>query len=279
MTRYGSRIRRATTPLLLIGALGATATACSISTQQEVQMGRQYAAQINAQLPIVEDRSVNQYMNALGQQLARQGDRNLQYYFYVVNTDVVNAFAVPGGFVYVNRGLIEETDNLSELAGVLAHEISHVELRHSAEQMERAQSANLGLNLAYILLGRPPSGVEQAAIQVGGTAFFARYGREAELEADAEAVELTVQSGINPNGMVTFFKELLAERERRPSQLERWFSTHPLTEERITRIRQLIERYPARQISNLSVNTQAYENFKAQLARYPAPPPEYRAGR
>lgn len=242
-------------------------------------MGRQYAAQINAQLPIVDDGSINQYINSLGQQIASQGGRNLRYYFYVVNTDMVNAFAVPGGFVYVNRGLIEETDNLSELAGVLAHEIAHVELRHSAEQMERAQSANLGLNLAYILLGRAPSGVEQAAIQVGGSAWFANYSREAELEADELGVELAVNAGINPTGMVSFFQELLAERERRPSQLEQWFSTHPLTEDRIARTRQIINRYSASRLSSLTTNTRAYENFKTQLARYPAPPPEYRASR
>ncbi|MGH7477478.1 MAG: M48 family metallopeptidase [Longimicrobiales bacterium] len=271
-----NRIRRAGAALVLTAGVGVGAAACSMSTQQEVELGQQYAAEINRQLPIVDDATTNQYINALGSEIARYGQRNLRYTVFIVNTDAVNAFAVPGGYVYLNRGLIDETDNLAELAGVLAHEIAHVELRHGAEQMERAQRANLGLNLAYILIGRNPSQLEQAAIQVGGSAWFASHSREAENEADNVAVDLLVASRIDPNGMVTFFMELLQERQRQPNRFEQWFSTHPLEEQRIAAVRARIQQYSAAQRANLTTNTRAYESFKNRLSRYPAPPPEFR---
>jgi predicted Zn-dependent protease len=180
---------------------------------------------------------------------------------------VVNAFAVPGGYVYVNRGLIEAADNLSEFAGVLAHEIGHVEARHSVEQLERAQNANLGLTLAYVLLGRAPTGVEEAAINVGGGLYFANHSRSAEDEADALGVRLMARSGIDPNGMVSFFQELLDQQQRRPSQLEQWFSTHPTTQDRINHVRSLIQQLPASQRTGLQQNSREFQNFKARVSR------------
>src|SRR5215212_10170783 len=132
--------------IVAIAALPLLVGACAVSTQQEVQMGQSYAHQINAQLPIVADPEINRYINVLGDSLARlSDDRNLDWHFYVVDSKEVNAFAVPGGFVYVNRGLIERADNLSELAGVVGHEIGHVTQRHSIKQMEKAQTANVGV--------------------------------------------------------------------------------------------------------------------------------------
>lgn len=260
----------ATSCTLALGAGG-----CAISTQQEVALGQQYAAQANQQLPIVEDAALQQYFNALGNQIASHGRRNLDWHFYIVNTDEVNAFALPGGFVYVNRGVIEKAANLSELAGVLGHEISHVELRHSAKQLERQHTANLGLNLAYILMGRAPSGVEQAAIQVGGTAVFASYSRQAETEADDNAVPLLVRSGIDPHGLLTFFQKLLDMQQRQPGTVEQWFTTHPTTRARIADVRRLLQKYP--QSGQLQTNSQAFERFKSRMQRYPAPPPQYRS--
>ncbi|HEU5208621.1 MAG TPA: M48 family metallopeptidase [Longimicrobiales bacterium] len=254
-----------------------TLAACgTISTQQEQQLGADYASQINAQLPIVDDAQLNSYINNLGRQIAAAGDRRIPYRFYIVNAEQVNAFAVPGGYVYVNRGLVEATDNMSELAGVLAHEIGHVEERHSVEQMSRVQNANLGLNLAYILLGRAPSGLEQAAIGVGGNLVFARYSRGAEDEADEVAIPLLMGAGINPRGLLTFFDELLEQQRRSPSSVETWFSTHPTTQDRIANTRARIDRIPASQLSRLQTNSSAYNTFKARMARYQRPPAEYR---
>ena len=239
-------------------------------------MGAQYATEVNRQLPIVDDATLNRYINSLGTQLAQGGTRmraeGLRYQFFIVNSNVVNAFAVPGGYVYVNRGVIERADNTSELAGVLAHEIAHVEQRHSIQQMQKANNANLGLTLAYVLLGRQPSGAEQAAIQVGGGLVFARYSRQDEDEADGVAVPLMVRAGISPNGLPSFFRQLVAERQQSPSALEQWFSTHPDTEERITHTQRLIAQIPASQLRGLTTNTQGFADFKARMRRYPAAP-------
>ena len=261
---------------LIAGATVLSAGCGSISTQQEQQLGADYAAQINQQLPIVDDRQVNSYINDLGRRIAAAGDRHLPYRFYIVNAEQVNAFAVPGGYIYVNRGLIEHADNMMELAGVLAHEIGHVEERHSVEQMERLQGANLGLNLAYVLLGRAPTGVEEAAIGLGGNLVFAKYSRGAEDEADAQAIPLLMSAGINPRGLLTFFHELLEQQSRSPSALEAWFSTHPTTTERIAQTEARLDQIPAAQLRQLNTDTDAFHAFKARLARYPAPPPEYR---
>ncbi|MGH7446906.1 MAG: M48 family metallopeptidase, partial [Longimicrobiales bacterium] len=233
-------------PLTLALVAGSTAVgACGISRQQEVQMGQEYAAEINRQLPMVNDASVNQYINNLGRSIAQRGNRQYNYNFYVVNAAQINAFAVPGGHVYVNRGLVERTRNMAELAGVLAHEIAHVEHRHGVEQMEKMQAANIGLTLGYVLLGRAPSGIEEAAIGIGGNLYFARHSRGAENEADAMAVPLLANSGINPNGLTSFFNVLLSDQQRSPSSVAQWFSTHPLTQDRIENTQSYINRLPA----------------------------------
>jgi beta-barrel assembly-enhancing protease len=277
-TWYGAWRRTAILGLVAGGT--ALVAGCGVSTQQEVEMGAQYATELNRQLPIVDDATLNRYINQVGNQLAgvtaRAQREGLRYQFFIVNADVVNAFAVPGGYVYLNRGLIERTDNLSELAGVLAHEIAHVEHRHGVEQMQKANNANLALTLGYVLLGRQPSGVEQAAIGIGGNLYFARHSREAENEADALAVPMMVAAGINPTGLSTFFQELINERQRTPSALEQWFSTHPLTEERIANTRRLVAEVPASQLRGLTMTSSQYSSFKTRLRSYRAPPPQYR---
>ena len=252
----------------------AVAAGCGggISTQQEVQMGAQYAAEIERQLPMINDASINSYINQLGNRIAQRVDqRGIQYRFRVVNAPEVNAFAVPGGFIYVNRGLIDRSENMSELGGVLAHEIGHVVQRHSVEQMEKAQGANTLVNVVYgVLLGRAPSGVEQVAIQGGGSALFAHYTRDAEREADQDAVRFTVASGIHPRGIITMHEKLLQERQRSPGRVERWFATHPAGEERIAAVQQSISALPQGSLNNLAVNDAAYTQFKARLRQLPA---------
>src|SRR5215208_6827876 len=130
----------------------AAATGCGISTQQEVEMGASYAQQINSQLPIIQDPEVMQYINVIGDSLARVADeRNLEWHFYVVNSPEVNAFAVPGGYVYLNRGLIERAARMDQVAGVLGHEIGHVTHRHSVKQMEQQNGAQIGVTVACVL--------------------------------------------------------------------------------------------------------------------------------
>lgn len=265
-------LRRTLTLGLVAGA--ATAASC-VTTQQELEMGRQYAAEINQQLPIVEDAAIHRYINDLGTRIQRQpGNRDIPYTFYVVNIDQVNAFAVPGGHVYINRGLIERSENLSELAGVVGHEIGHVEARHSAEMLERMQAAQAGLAIATVLVGEQPRGVAGAAVQVGAQAYFSHHSREDELEADAIAVRLLPGAGIDPRGIETFFQKLLADQERQPSLLEQWFSTHPLTAERIEQVRAMIA--GTRLPPGLQTSSRGYEDFKARVRNLPPPPEEYR---
>lgn len=269
MIRLSSSLRRSGGAAMVAGS--AALAACGISTQQEVEMGSRYAAEINQQLPIVEDATLHNYINRLGRQLAAQGDRQLNYRFYIVNAPEVNAFAVPGGYVYLNRGLIEATDNMAELAGVLAHEIAHVEERHSVEQMEKAQGANLGLTAAYVLLGRQPSGVERVGVDVIGSAVFAGFSRDAEREADAAAIPLLVRAGIDPRGLTSFFNELLEMQQRQPSTVERWFSTHPTTRERIRDVETAIARLPAGTLRGLRTDASDYASFKQRMRNHPAP--------
>lgn len=274
MTAMTKRARRVAGGTALVGTVLLTgACAGNISTAQEVQLGQQYSAQIEQQLPMINDRAVNYYINQLGNSIARRADpRGIAYTFRVVNANEVNAFAVPGGHVYVNRGLIERAGNMSELAGVLAHEIGHVVERHSVEQMERAQTANTAASVLYgVLLGRNPSAVEQVGLQVGGSALFAHYTRDAEREADYDAVRFLVASGINPNGLTTMFEKLLSEQQSRPSAVERWFSTHPLTTERVQNVQQEIATLPASSLRNLQTDTRDFQTFKSRVRSLPRP--------
>ena len=252
-------------------ALVISMTACGVSQQQEIQMGQDYSQQINAQLPIISDPEINRYVNVLGDQIASRTSRaDLPWRFYVVDSREVNAFAVPGGYVYVNRGLIERTSKMDELAGVLGHEIGHVVRRHSIQQMEKAQGANVGVTLACILTSICNSQVAQAGINIAGGAIFARFSRQDELEADQEAVANTVRAGINPEGIVTMFQKLIDERKTRPSAVEGWFATHPMEEDRIQAAEATINSIPASQ-RNGTRNTSNYNSFVARIRSLPAP--------
>src|SRR5438552_9682234 len=193
---------------ILVGiAITSSLVACGTSQQQEVQMGQGYAQQINAQLPIIQDPELNRYINVLGDSIARlTRRRDLDWHFFIVDATEVNAFAVPGGFVYVNRGLIERADQMDELAGVLGHEIGHVLRRHTVKQMEKAQGANIGVTLACVLTSICNSQAAGAAINVAGGALFARFSRQDDAEADNEGFKNTVRAGISRVGMVTMFR-------------------------------------------------------------------------
>ncbi len=260
---------------LIYGALLVTsAAACGISTQQEVEMGSQYAAQINAQLPIVQDAEINRYVNVLGDSISRLADtRGIDYTFYIVNANEINAFAVPGGYVYVNRGLIDKTQNLSQLAGVLGHEIGHVVRRHSVKQMEKAQGANIGLVLGCTLINVCGNQAAQAAINIGGSALFAKFSRNDESEADQEAIKNTVRAGISPKGIPEMFQILLNERTRNPGAVEGWFASHPGEEDRIRETEAAIAKIDPAILASLTVNTSNFSAFKARVRALPAPPP------
>ena len=246
---------------------------CSVSQDQEVELGRENAAQINAQLPIVQDPAITSYIQNLGESIASKTSRSdLDWHFYVVNTKQVNAFALPGGFVYVNRGLIETTDRLDELTGTLGHEIGHVVERHSVKQMQKAQKTNIGIAALCTLTNLCHSGLAQAAVQVGGTAWFARNSRLDELQADSEGVVNVSRAGYDPHGIPELFDLLLKEREYQPTKVEGWFSDHPLEEARIHRADRLISQLPEANGKKLLVDSPEFHAFKNRVAALPQPP-------
>lgn len=258
----------------IVGALGALVlSGCAISTPQEVAMGADYAAQINKQLPIVQDAEVNRYLTLLGDSIARLADdRGLTYQFFMVNSADVNAFAVPGGFIYVNRGLVERTTNMAQLAGVLGHEIGHVTMRHSVQQMQKAQGTNAALIIGCTLLRACGTQAEQAGINILGSAMFAKFSRDDEREADREGVKYVIRAGIDPEGIPEMFRILLAEQQTRPSAVESWFLSHPLADERVTQSEAMIAAFDPAIVHGLTKDSPNYQAFKRRVAALPAPP-------
>jgi predicted Zn-dependent protease len=249
---------------------------CSVSEDQEVELGRRNAEQVDAQLPLVRDPVAANYVQALGLSIARTTSRpDLEWRFRIIDSRQVNAFALPGGFIYVNRGLIERAERLDELAGAVAHEIGHVVLRHSARQIEKQNKTGVAVELGCRLTDLCNSEVARAAIQVGGAALFAKYSRHDEAEADSEAVQLVVDAGIDPNGIPALFRRLIEERRTSPLRIEGFFASHPLEEDRIVATEREIAALDPSLTQRLRQDDPSYQAFKAHLAGLPrAPEPE-----
>ena len=257
--------------LLSLGAVVLLA-ACGVSQQQEVQMGQQEVQQVNAQLPIVTDVAVNRYLNILGDSLAHVTSRaDLDWHFYMVNTNDFNAFALPGGYIYVNRGVAERSDYMDQFASVIAHEIGHVVLRHSVKQMEQMQGANLGVTLACALTGVCNNQVAAAAINVGGTAVFAKFSRTDEVQADEGGFKNEMNAGLNPRGMLTFFQKLLAEEQRSGGSgaTAGWFADHPGTQDRIADVQRMLSQVPASTLNSLRNDSNAFQSMKQRMSQLP----------
>jgi beta-barrel assembly-enhancing protease len=258
--------------IMLFGLL--TLSACDVSTDQEVAIGEQNARAINDQLPIVTDPYINDYVTQLGDSIARLTSRgDLDWHFYVVNSHQVNAFSLPGGYVYVNRGLIESTNRMDELAGALGHEIGHVIQRHSVKQMQSTQKIGIAATVACTLTNICNSGLAQAAINIGGTVVVARHSRQDELQADSEAVQNVLRAGIDPEGIPALFEVLVQERKTQPSEVEGWFASHPLEEARIAKAKAVIAALGADQTNGLVQDVPGYRDFRDRVRQLPEPPP------
>jgi beta-barrel assembly-enhancing protease len=231
-----------------------------ISIEEEWQLGQQLAGEISRQVRLNNDPAVNAYIRQMGQRIvANTSFANLPWNFYVVDDPSINAFAVPGGHVYIHTGLIQNADNASELAGVVAHEISHVLARHSTEQISRQYGLSI---LAGLVLGQNPSQLATLAAQIIGTGAIARFSREAEREADELGIQAMYQAGYDPNGMATMFEELLEHRQGQPGRVEQFFSTHPLTEERIRESRNRAAKLSGR---NVATDEPEFQNIKRRV--------------
>ena len=204
-----------------------------ISIEEEWQLGAQLSQDIERQVRLNNDPAINAYVRNMGQRIVQQAAppfNQLPWNFHVVQDDSINAFAIPGGHVYVNTGLIEAAGNASELAGVMAHEISHVLARHSTEQLSRQYGLSV---IAGAVLGQNPGQLSQIAAQIIAGGALARFSRDAEREADKIGIQAMAAAGYNPNGMASMFEKLLDHRQSQPSRVSQFFSTHPLTEDRI----------------------------------------------
>jgi hypothetical protein len=224
------------------------------SPQDDVNVGQQSAAAAEQQLPILNDAQTNAYLNRIGQRLAANaGGPQFQYRFRVVNASDINAFALPGGFIYVNRGVIDQASNEGELAGVVAHEISHAALRHGTHQASKAYLAQAGISiLGGILGGHVGEGAAQIINTVGGiglNAVFLKYSRDLETQADVRGAQIMAASGYNPRDMVSFFQKLERVDTARKTN---WLSDHPAPPDRISRIQ--------KEQQMLSVSGSASEN-------------------
>ena len=240
---------------------------CGISTDDEVAIGRENAAKVERQLPMVADAEAARYLDSLGQAIAGRADsRGLRWQFRLVDSDEVNAFALPGGFVYVNRGLVERAATLSELAGVLGHEIGHVTMRHSAKQLEKAQRTGVGVTLLCTLTNVCDNTLGRAAVEAGGSALMAKFSRRDELEADSVAVGYVADAGLDPDGIPTMFRRLMEERDRQPDVVDAWFGTHPLEEDRVAQSERLIAAVEDDLPLNLVTDDERYQQFRARLA-------------
>lgn len=262
--------------LLAALALATVAAACGDATEdEEVALGRQAAREIEAQLPLLDDPLVTAYVDSLGRAIANRTARaDLEWRFAVVNTSVVNAFALPGGFIYLNRGLLERAETMSELAGVLAHEVEHVVRRHSVEQMQKAQRTQTGVSLVCSLTGACEGAGARIGIQVAGSLLFARFGRDAEREADAGAFVNVRRAGVDPRGMRTFFEELAAEEQAAGGggAVGAWFADHPGTADRIAEIERMLAAVTAEELASYQADDDGFRRVRQRLASLPSAP-------
>lgn len=259
----------------LLAALAATTVvACTISEHDERALGARDAAVLAERLPIVHDSAIQAYITTLGERIASHTRRaRLDWHFYVVNSDEVNAFSLPGGWVYVDRGVIERARRMDELAGVLGHEIGHVVDRHAVRELQAMQATQAGVAITCSLTRSCGHAITRLALTAGGTALLARYSRNDEEEADEEAVKNVVGAGIDPRGIVDLFEVLLRERQSRPTTVDAWFGTHPLEESRIADTRALIADIDTTTLDELQRDGPPYQEFRRRVAALPAPPP------
>jgi len=218
------------------------------SEQQDVEIGRQSAAEAERQLPLLNDRRVEGYATEIIRRLAAAAPgAKYPYQIRVVNASDINAFSLPGGFMYVNRGLIEAARTEPEVAAVLAHEMAHVALRHGTHQASKAYMTQAGIGILGGLLGRGgnPSQVFQVIGGLGLNALFLKFSRDDEYQADTVGAQIMARAGYDPRSMADFFQVLRNQQKSDPGRLATFFSDHPAAADRETRIRQEAQRIGA----------------------------------
>jgi len=234
------------------------------SIEKQIAMGREYAHQVEASAKLISDPVITEYVNRVGQNIVRNSDAQVPFTIKVVDSDSINAFALPGGFFYVNTGLILAADEEAELAGVMAHEIAHVAACHLARENTRGQVMNLA-SIPLIFVG---GGIGYAARGAAGLALpisFLQFSRGFEAEADYLGLQYMYKTGYDPQAFVAFFEKIQALEKKKPGTLDKAFSTHPQTPDRIEQSQKEIATIlPAR--PEYTVTTSEFDTVKARLA-------------
>src|SRR6201981_534871 len=235
------------------------------SLEKEIALGKQLAQEVERSSKLIDDPVVTEYVNRVGQNLVRNSDAKVPFTIKVIDSDVVNAFALPGGFFYVNSGLILRAQEESELAGVMAHEISHVTARHGTKNATKSQILQL-TTIPLVLLG--PAGLAgyglYEGLNIALPLTFLKFSRDAEREADFLGLQYMYKAGYDPNAYITFFERIQADEKRRPGSIPKVFSTHPPTPERIENAQKEIARIlPNR--PDYIVTTSEFDSVKERL--------------
>ena len=234
------------------------------SVEKQVAMGRQFAQQVESQVKLVNDPVVTEYINRIGQNLVRNSDAQVPFTIKVIDSDVVNAMALPGGFFYVNSGLILAADEEAEVAGVMAHEIAHVAACHAAREQTRASLMQMAtIPLIFVGGGIGYAGYEAAGI--GGLFGILKFSRGFEAEADYLGIEYMYRAGYDPSAFVSFFEKVQAMEKKKPGTLAKAFDTHPQNADRIAKSQEEIRKIlPAK--AQYVVTTSEFDDVKARLA-------------
>ncbi len=235
------------------------------SLEKQIEMGRSYSHQIESSSKLIADPEVTEYINRVGQNIVRNSDALVPFTIKVVDTDDINAFALPGGFFYVDSGLILAADNEAELAGVMAHEISHVAACHAAREMSRGQLMNLA-SIPLIFVGGGIGYAVQSLASIAMPMGFLKFTRNFESEADFLGIQYMYRAGYDPQALTAFFEKVKTMEKHQPGTLAKAFDTHPQTPDRIEKTQQEINTLLPPE-AEYKIDTSEFQDIKARLAQ------------
>ncbi|MCS6885794.1 MAG: M48 family metallopeptidase [Acidobacteriota bacterium] len=238
------------------------------SLEREIAIGQQLAAETERQLKLIDDPVVTEYINRLGQNIALNSDAKVPFTIKVIDSEEVNAFALPGGYFFVNKGLILAADTEAELVGVMAHEIAHVAARHGTEQVSKGQLLEFG-SIPLIFLGGGIGVLARTAASFAIPLTFLKFSRGAESEADMLGAQYAWASGYDPNGMIMMFEKLQQKESKKPGTMSKIFSSHPATGDRAIALRALIAKFPEKE--EYIITSSDFQKVKNRLLAFSGP--------
>jgi beta-barrel assembly-enhancing protease len=234
-----------------------------VSSDEEVKLGQEMSVEVARQYPIYDNAAVTAYVQAVGDRIAQNSDRkDIPYHFAVINQKTVNAFSLPGGYVYAYTELMKAADDEAEFAAVIAHEVAHVAARHATERLTQQYGYQF---LSDLVFGKNPNAAVKLVTDLAATGGFLKYGRDDEYEADRLGAKYLHAAGYDPQAMVDFLDKLKALETSEPSKLETWLMTHPPASDRVARVRTEVAGFP--KLANPVRNAAAYAGIKAQLPK------------